>query len=295
MKTGSGSFLRWFLYCCYAVVLTSALLYLRFPMPEFKEYCLRQVKALFTGTECSIGRIGFTFPFGLLFENVAFSLPDQPKTPVFVLNSLTISSPLQDFGKAYILNGQGYSGRFTGTLTPRQKDRHFLLDPLRIEGLDLAEMKSVHDTLGRGISGRLDYTGTYSAVVNQYLAGKAAGRVKLREGKITLLQPVLDLKEIDMQQVDMDIQYDKNRLQFAKGKLTGKELSADFSGTVQVINPWYLSNVTTIGDLALQAEYVSENTALRNEVAALQKQFKKSTIPFRVAGSLQSPAFRFGR
>lgn len=295
MKTGTGSYFRWFLYCCYALVLTAALLYLRFPMAEFKEYCLRQAKALFSGTECAIGRIGFAFPFAILFEDVAFSLPDQPKTPVFVLNSLTISSPWKDFGKTYVLNGQGYSGKLNGTLHAGQKNRQFLLDPLRIEGLNLAELKSVHDTLGRGISGRFDFTGTYSAVVNQYLAGKAAGRVKLREGKITLLQPVLDLKEIDLQQVDMDIQYDKNRLQVAKGKLTGKELTADFSGTVQVINPWYLSNVTTTGDLALQAEYMSANTALRNEVAALQKQFKKSTIPFRVAGSLQSPAFRFGR
>jgi type II secretion system protein N len=291
----TGTYLRWFLYCCYAVVLTAALLYVRFPGAEFKEYCLRQAEGLFSGTECTIGNISYEFPLSILFEDVSFSsLSNQAGTPIFVLSSLTISSGLKDFGKTYVLSGRSYSGNFNGTLHARQKDQQFSLDPLTIQDLNLAEMKPVHGILGREISGLFDYTGTYSAVVNQYLAGKAAGRVKLREGKITLLQPVFNLKEIDLQQVEMEIRYDKHRLQVTKGKAAGNELSAGFSGTVQVISPWYLSSVATTGDIALQAEYMRENTATRNEIAALQRQFKKSTIPFRVVGSLQKPAFRFG-
>ena len=291
----TGTYLRWFLYCCYAVVLTAALLYVRFPGAEFKEYCLRQAEGLFSGTECTIGNISYEFPLGILFKDVSFSSSsNQTRTPLFVLSSLTISSGLKDFGKTYVLSGRSYSGNFSGTLHARQKDQEFSLDPLTIQDLNLAEMKPVHGILGREISGRFDYTGTYSAVVNQYLAGKAAGRVKLREGKITLLQPVLNLKEIDLQQVEMEIRYDKHRLQVTKGKAAGSELSAGFSGTVQVISPWYLSNVATTGDIALQAEYMRENTQARNEIAVLQRQFKKSTIPFRVVGSLQKPALRFG-
>ena len=261
---------------------------------DFKEYCLRQAERLFSGTECTIGNIRYAFPFGILFEDVSFSSPNNTKTPLFVLSALTLTSGLQDFGQTYVLNGRSYSGNFNGTLHTRQKDRQFSLDPLTIQGLDLAEMKPVNEILGRKISGRFDYSGTYSAVVNQYLAGKAAGRVKLREGKITLLQPVLNLAEIDLQQVEMEIRYEKNRLQFSKGKAAGKELTADFSGMVQVISPWYLSSVATTGNVALQAQYLRENTATRNEITVLQRQFKKSTIPFRVAGSLQKPAFRFG-
>jgi type II secretion system protein N len=291
----TGTYLRWFLYCCYAVVLTAVLLYVRFPGAEFKEYCLRQAEGLFSGTECTIGNISYEFPLGILFKDVSFSSSsNQTRTPLFVLSSLTISSGLKDFGKTYVLSGRSYSGNFSGTLHARQKDQEFSLDPLTIQDLNLAEMKPVHGILGREISGRFDYTGTYSAVVNQYLAGKAAGRVKLREGKITLLQPVLNLKEIDLQQVEMEIRYDKHRLQVTKGKAAGSELSAGFSGTVQVISPWYLSNVATTGDIALQAEYMRENTQARNEIAVLQRQFKKSTIPFRVVGSLQKPALRFG-
>ena len=290
----TGTYLRGFLYCCYAVAVTAVLLYVRFPGAEFKEYCLRQAEGYFSGTECTIGNISYAFPFGILFKDVSFSSPNQAKTPLFVLSSLTLSSGLKDFGKTYILNGRSYSGTFSGTLHARQKDQQFSLDPLTIQDLNLAEMKPVHSILGREISGRFDYTGTYSAVVNQYLAGKAAGRVKLREGKITLLQPVFNLKEIDLQQVEMEIQYEKHRLQFTKGKVAGKELSAGFSGMVQVISPWYLSSMATTGDVALQAEYMRENTVTRNEIAVLQRQFKKSTVPFRVAGSLQKPAFRFG-
>jgi hypothetical protein len=61
-----------------------------------------------------------------------------------------------------------------------------------------------------------------------------------------------------------------------------------------MITPWYLSNVTAKGDFALQAAYTRDNISARNELIYLQKQFKKTTIPFQVAGNLQNPAFQFG-
>jgi type II secretion system protein N len=293
MSSATGVF-RWFWYCCYAVVLTAVLLYVRFPMVKFREYCVRQAEEMFSGTECTIGRLTYHFPFGILFENVSFSLPKQEKTPLFVMNSLVLAPAFKDFGNTFAVSGQSYSGNFSGILHIQKKDKRFSLDSLILRDLNLGEMKSVHDLLGREISGRFDFTGDYSAVVNQYLAGKAAGKVKMREGKISLLQPVFALKEIDLQQLEMEIQYDKNELQFSKGKMKGKELTADFSGMVKVISPWYLSSAATTGDFALQAGFMKGNTAVQSEIAAVQKQFKKSTIPFGVTGSLQKPAFRFG-
>jgi type II secretion system protein N len=294
MTTGSAASIRWFLYCSYAVVLSAVLLYVRFPEKEFKEYCIRKAESLFNGTKCTIGKITYEFPFGIRFDKVAFLLPDGPNTPLFELSSLNLSSPWRDFGSIFVLSGQSYSSNFSGILQAGQGNRQFSLDPLTIQNLDLSAMKPVNETLGRNLSGRLDYTGTYSAVVNQYLDGKAVGKVKLREGKIALLQPVLAMKEIDLQQVEMNIQYDKHRLQIVRGKANGIEMTADFTGMVQMITPWYLSNVTAKGDFALQAAYTRDNISARNEFIYLQKQFKKTTIPFQVAGNLQNPAFQFG-
>ncbi|MBB5347351.1 type II secretion system protein GspN [Desulfoprunum benzoelyticum] len=294
MRTGSAASLRWFFYCSYALVLTAVLLYVRFPAQEFKEYCTRKAEGLFNGTKCTIGKITYAFPFNLRFDTVKFSLPNGENTPLFELNSLKLSSRWRDFGGTFVVSGQGYAGHFDGVLQTGQGNNDFSLDPLTIRNVDLSAIQPVHDTLQRKISGRLDYTGTYSAVVNQYLEGKAVGKVKLREGGIALMQPVLAMKEIDLQQVEMHIQYDKRRLQITKGKANGNEMTADFTGMVQMITPWYLSNVSAKGDFALQAAYMRENITVRNELIFLQKQFKKTTIPFQIAGNLQTPAFQFG-
>lgn len=294
MRTGSAASLRWFFYCSYALVLTAALLYVRFPVQEFKEYCIRKAEDLFNGTECAIGKITYRFPLGIRFDKVTFFLPHGENSPLFELSSLNLTSPWREFGKTLVVSGQSYSGDFKGVLRTGQGDRQFSLDPFTIQNLDLSAMKPVNDKLERKFSGRLDYAGTYSAVVNQYLEGKAAGKVILREGRIALQQPILAMKEIDLQQVDMTIQYDKRRLQITKGKASGNEMTAEFTGMVQMITPWYLSNVTARGDLALQAAYVRENTAARNELIFMQKQLKMTTIPFQIAGNVQKPAFQFG-
>lgn len=292
MRTGAARF-RWFFYGCYALVLTAALLYLRFPAQEFKEFCTRKAEALFLGSECTIGKITYRFPLGIRFDRVVFSRPQGDNAPLFELSWLDLSSPWRTFGTTFMVSGKSYSGDFNGVLRTGQ-GRQFSLDPLTIENLDLAAMKPVNALLERNVSGRLEYSGNYSAVVNQYLEGKAAGRVRLREGRIALLQPILAMKEINLQQVEMNVQYDKRRLQITRGKANGNEMTAEFTGTIQMITPWYLSSVTAKGDLALQAAYLQGNIPARNELIFLQKQFRKTTLPFQIAGNLQQPAFQFG-
>ena len=131
-------------------------------------------------------------------------------------------------------------------------------------------------------------------MVNQYLAGKAQGKVKLKAGKISLVQPVLAMNTIDLQQIEMEVKYDSHELQLSKGKMNGKELSADFSSTVHVVDPWYISGIMVTGDIAPQARFMKESPQVQNEVRALRMQYKKPTIPFRINGTLQKPAFRFG-
>ena len=293
MRTGSAS-LRWLFYCGYAVVLTAVLLYVRFPAQEFKEYCTRKAEGLFNGTKCTIGKIAYAFPFSIRFDTVKFTSANVENTPLFELSSLNLSPRWRDFGRTFVVSGQGYTGDFNGVLRTEQGNDQFSLDPLTIQNVDLSAMQPITDTLQRKFSGRLDYSGTYAAVVNQYLEGKAVGKVKLREGSIALLQPVLTLQEIDLHQVEMHIQYDKRRLQITKGKANGNQMTADFTGMVQMITPWYLSNVTAKGDFALQAAFMRENITVRNELIFLQKQFKKTTIPFQIAGNVQQPAFQFG-
>jgi len=294
VNSNTGSDFRWFYYCCYALVLTLVLLYALFPGAKFKAHCVRQAESLFAGTTCSMGGLSYDFPFGLTLQDVLFADTNQRETPLFRLNSLTLSPVLSQLGKVVELRGEGYSGQFSGTLLLEGKGKRFSLETLKIQNLNLGEMKPLHEVLGREISGLVDFSGSFSGVVNQYLAGKAQGKVRLRDGKIVLVLPVLALNAIDLQEMEMDAKYDRSELQLSKGKMKGRELSVDFSSTVQVTSPWYISGITVMGSVAPQAGFINGSVPVQNEVRALQRQYKKATIPFRIHGSLQKPTFRFG-
>lgn len=294
MSTATGSSFRLFLYFSYALVLTAVLLYLRFPTAQFKEYCALKIGRLFAGVECSIERISYEFPLGLRFADVAFAPPGQKKNPRVVLSSLSLTPVFSNIRQAVELRGTGYSGTFRGILQGAPGDKRFSLDAVRIQDMRLAEIQPLQDALGRELSGRVDITGGYSAEVGRYLDGKLEAKVILREGKVALLQPIFALNAVDLGQMELELKYDKQNLQISKGKMKGAELSADFSGTMNVISPWQLSQLTAAGDIALQPGFIKENPAIENEIRVLKKQFKKMTIPFRINGSLQKPSFRFG-
>lgn len=294
MSSGATAYFRWVLYCLYAVVLTAVLLYVRFPATQFNEYCLRQARELFADSDCSIGRISYAFPLSLRFENVTFFKPGQEKNPHVVLTSLSLTPVSADIFQAIHLRGSGYSGKFSGVLRRGPEEKKFRLDALQIQDMHLAQMKPFQDALGRELSGRLDFSGSYSAEVNRYLAGNIEGKLTMREGRISLLQPIFALSAIDLSEMSMEIKYDKQKLRIEKGKLNGTEMAADFSGTINIISPWQLSPLTTAGDIVLQPGFMQENPRIQPEADALKKRFKKSTLPFRVNGNLRKPAFRFG-
>ncbi len=294
MKPAATTDFRWFYYCCYAVVLTLVLLYALFPGAKFKEYCVRQAESLFAGSTCSVGGLSYDFPFGLTLQDVLFADADQRETPLFRLNTLTVSPVIFQLGKVIELRGESYAGQLSGTLHLKGKGKGFSLETLKIQNLNLGEIKPLHEVLGREISGLVDFSGSFSGTANQYLAGKAQGKVKLRDGKIALILPVLALNTIDLQEMEMDARYDRSELELTKGKMKGRELSVDFSSTVQVTSPWYLSGISVMGSVAPQAGFLNGSVPAQNEVRALQRQYKKATIPFRIHGSLQKPTFRFG-
>lgn len=294
MSSITGAFSRFLFYFCYAVVFTAVLLYARFPTAKFKEYCVRQCEELFDGTDCKIARLGYAIPFGLNLQDVTFSLPETKNVPLVLLHSVTVSPDFMKLGKEYFLWGNGYSGEFSCTLQLAKNSKGFSLKNLKINDLNLAEMKPLQEALGRELTGKLSFVGGYSAVANQYLAGKGQGKVSIEGGKISLVQPVLALEAIDLQHVDMEIQYGNQTLQIAKGKMKGNELTADFASTVRVVSPWFASGLAMTGDVAPQAGLIKDSIPARAEVRALQKQFKKQTIPFRIGGSVQKPSFQFG-
>ncbi len=296
MSRKRGRLARWIAYCVYAVVLLTGLAYVRFPGEQFRRYSEIQAARLFAGSQCSIGKTVYVFPFGLRLTDIAFTDEDMTEGTgeTVKLQRLDIKWSPGSPGREFALSGDLYSGTFHGRLQSGAKPGNFSLVDLEIRGVDLAKIEPLQKVLDRELKGLLDFSGMYSAEVNKYLAGNLKGKIGLNQGRISLRQKLLDLEQIDVQQMEADLEYAGKKLQVKNGTMRGKEVSADFSATAALADPWMLSSIAMQGNLAVQAEHLRDHPGIVSEVNALRRISKKQTIHFSVSGSLQSPAITLG-
>jgi type II secretion system protein N len=287
---------RWILYCVYAVALVAVLAYFRFPSEQFRHYCERQAETLFAGSQCEIGKAAYVFPFGLRLSDIALTGEKAAAGTgeTVMLQRIDVVFSPGNPGREYGLSGDLYSGTFDGKLRKGTKPGSFTLAGLEIRGVDLWEIKSLQKVFDRELKGELDYSGTYSAEVNNYFTGALNGKVRLNRGSIALRQKLLELEKIDVQQMEADLEYTGKKLQVKDGRMRGKEVSSDFSATIAVVDPWMLSSITMTGNLAIQSEHIRANPGITSEVNALRRISKKQTIHFSVKGSMQNPAITLG-
>lgn len=61
-----------FVLFLYTFLLSAVLLYFRFPAEKVKLYCEVHMEQLLAGTDCSIEKIRYSFPFSIALDNVGF-------------------------------------------------------------------------------------------------------------------------------------------------------------------------------------------------------------------------------
>lgn len=296
MSSKRGRLVRWIVYSVYAVALVAVLAYVRFPGEQFRQYCERQAEAIFAGSQCRIGKSAYLFPFGLRLMDIALTGDNAAggNGEAVTLQRLDIAWSPGSPGREYGLSGDLYSGTFHGTLRKGAKPGSFTLAGLEIKAVDLWKAKPLQKALDREVKGQLDYSGTYSAEVNNYFAGALSGKVRLNQGSIALRQKLLELETIDVQQMEADLEYAGKKLQVKNGRMRGKEVSCDFSSTISVADPWILSSIAMTGNLAVQTDHLRTHPGIASEVNALRRISKKQTIHFSVRGSMQNPAITLG-
>ena len=295
MSSNRRQAFRWVFYCGYAAVLLAVLAYFRFPGEQFRQYCERQAESWFTGLRCSIGGMRYVFPFGLRLSAVSLTPGGGDASGEAVLVPvMEIAWSPEAPGRQYRLRGEAYSGSFQATLTKGDKAGAFALEGVEIKGLDISKAGGLQKQLDRSLRGRLDYSGRFSGEVKKYAAGSLKGKILLSEGSISLHKQQLELEAIDLQHLEADIEYAGNTLQVKNGRMRGKEVSAEFSSEITVVEPWFLSTIDMTGDLAVHPDYLRTHSAASGQVEALRRISKKQTMHFRVSGGLQSPSITWG-
>jgi type II secretion system protein N len=284
---------RFLLYGLYAVLLITVLLYVRFPAERFRQFCENSLQSQLTSWNAKIENVSFQPPTALVFNNVILtgSYDGLPSQLVFDRVMVKVNP-----GRLSVLDIEAdlFRGRLTAALALDRRERSFRLEEIRLTGLALAEALQSLGMVERELAGNYDFTGDYQADWDTPLVGRGQGRVEVSVGKMGLVAPLLSLAVIDINSLTAAIEFHGGEVELADGQLRGRELRADFSGTVLLASSLPRSQLRLKGLLQPEETFLQANPREQMLVQRLRQRYNASGVPFQVGGTLTGPTFRFG-
>ncbi len=287
--------LRFFLYLAYAVILTSVLLYVRFPKEKFKTFCEKQIEQILPDTVSNIDSIVYKFPLSASLENIRISKTGDDKPSDVVMNRLAVSLAPKKFWRTLQLDGELYSGQFIAELDLDRSAESFQLRDIQLKGLDAGEVAKGLGIIDREITGRVDFSGEYQGENGKSSGGSGEGTVKVASGSMGLLQPILALSTIEFETIVVNVSHENGSLSLAEGKMVGKEINADFTGELKVVAPFLNSTVLLSGHLDPEGGYLRSHPKEQKVVQRLLQRYKMNALPFKMGGTVKRPLFRFSK
>ncbi|MFT5700784.1 MAG: type II secretion system protein N [Desulforhopalus sp.] len=292
MQAKSSS--RLFFYIVYGIVLTLVLLYLRFPTTEFKTYCEQQIEhALNNNTTCSIEQIRYKFPFSVTLEQLKLQKTTGGQQPIIMIDKIGIRPALK-FWSTFKIAGTLYSGSLQSTLKINRDESSYKLTDLVLHDLNLGAILKDQGIANREIQGSLSGSGIYQADWASATKGKGKARIALSKGSFELLVPVLSLSAINFEQINFDLSLTE-QTELQQGKLKGRDINANFEGSVNIMNSFQDSRIVLSGLLEPKREFLQTHPLEAKMVKQYAKRFRKNGLPFKMGGTLSNPTFRFSR
>jgi len=285
--------LRTLFYLFYAVVLTAALLYLRFPTEKVRAFCENKVESLLVDSDCNIERLAYRPPFSVVFVNLQIVREIDGKRSAFRVDRLALSPNISNLFRTFQISGELYKGNFSMQLAVDTSEKSFALSEVSIAGMNIDEWASDFNLLDRKISGKANVSGDYRATFAAPLAGAGKGELSATDGSIELLQPILSLKSLSFDRITIDMTQEKEMLKFVKGEMTGKEIGAEFTGEMRLASPLPNSIVILGGHLTPKENFLATHPGEKRLVEQLLRRYKTPALPFKVGGTVRSPTFRF--
>ncbi|HID69094.1 MAG TPA: type II secretion system protein GspN [Desulfobacterales bacterium] len=278
----------------YGLLLTAALLYFRFPAKKFKTFCQTQVEQLLPDTRCSISKIRYKFPFAMEIIDIDLSSNQENEQNLLTVDRAIIRPKVTAPKSQFQVELAACDGKHDFSLLLKQKKKEARFENIHLTNLDLAKIPFLRQTFGREITGLLSGSGTYRTSWNDDLVeGKGKGKISMVDGSFKLLLPILSLQKIDLKKFNADLVFQKEKLQFNKGRFQGRELTGNFSGGLALRSPIEQSKFSFKGTLEPLPPLLKKNRYAKNLLIQMKKRHNRSTLPFLLQGSVKRPSFKF--
>jgi type II secretion system protein N len=288
---------KWLGYLIYTVLLTTGLLYYRFPSDIIQAYLVSEVAGADPPMVLSVRALRPSFPPGVDLVDVEISLRETPQQDLLKAGSISIAPAAWSFlsgAPRYHFDAHAYNGDIEGHV---RFERHAIDAPfatsLRLKGLHIGLHPYVMSLLGRDVSGVLDGDIHYAARPDRLTDGDGQGTIVISDGRVNLLHPILGLDAIDFDRLTMKMDLKDRRVSLTRVELEGRTIKGELSGTIILNTDMSRSRLDlrgTLEPLGGLLENMKGNTAT---LSFLRQGLKKLRRSFVIQGTFRNPAFRF--
>jgi type II secretion system protein N len=288
---------KWFGYIFFCIIVAGSLLYYRFPSDALRDYLTITAHNLNNSTTLSIGQIKPSLPFGLKFGKTELILKDKPSIKLFRADSLLVKPDPWAFFKGkskYCFECLTYGGDVRGCVNFKKNSMETLFDTeIELKNMQIAKHEHIKDLIGVQIDGILSATIFYKGQHKNLMGGTGGANLKLLDGKVELLVPILSLESIEFDEITSEMVLGKQTIHLKRLELIGPLLRSTLSGTIRLKKEFLKSSLNLKGTIKPFTSFFKSLGSVSNTVSFFKQRLKKGALNFIIHGTLAEPKIRF--
>ena len=288
---------KWIGYVIYTVLLTTGLLYYRFPSNTIKAYLVSEVAEANPPMVLSLQTLRPSFPPGVDFIDVRLALRETPQQDLMRATSISIIPAAWSFLSGepqYNFDAHAYDGDIEGHVRFERyaTDAPFATS-IRLNGIHIGYHPYLASLLGREVSGVLGGAIHFAAQQNKFIEGVGQGTIVISDGGFKLLEPILGLDSLTFERLSMEMSLRDRKLSLNRVQLDGKTLKGELSGHVTLNTDLSRSRLDLKGTLEPLGGILGNTKGDAAALRILRQGLTKLKRSFVIQGTFRKPQFKF--
>jgi type II secretion system protein N len=288
---------KWVGYILFGILLTLGLLYYRFPSEAIQGFIQARVEKISPRLALSMERVSPSITLGLKFLEPELFLRTTPQKPIFKADRLFVRPVFLSLFRGewtFCYNALAYKGVFEGcTSVAKDKNDASFQTTLVLKDVPMGGDNPLKEAIGRNLEGILNGTVTYNGQSKSLIRGTGEVDLRLSEGRMELVEPILNLEGISFHEVLVKMSLSNRKLNLTRVALRGTNMNGTLTGVVNLNKELSRSSLNLRGTLEPFADFIKDLTDSPDTVRLIRQRLKRGKITFVIRGTLAEPNFRF--
>jgi type II secretion system protein N len=278
---------KWVAVTGYVIVITLIFLYYLFPTEALTAYINYRLLTFLPQCNLTIKQIRPGFPPGLKFETLMMYRQGKEFIGMDQLTIrpryLTMFSQTKSFVLYSVLNG----GRIDGT-AGITFDKSLLSVDLSLDHVNIGGIPALKEIIPHSISGAASGKIVYA---NQPPFGNGKVDIGLSNCLVDFKPAFFGMNQLKMDSITARAELADQLLKIETIEVTGREVNGKASGTMTIRNPIVQSALNISGQVTPTPALMKSLADIIPVSAMIESNASSSTIPFKISGTVESPAF----